>query len=746
MSTQFFERQESAKTYTKWLVWGFIAAILLVVVVINVIILVGLGVRPAEVWDEAPEFFAWTSAIVIGVILGASWHRSSQLKAGGSEIARALGGVPVTTDDGDLKRKRLVNIIEEMAIAARVRKPQVFVLPEEGCINAFAAGHSPDEAAVAVTQGALDKLDRDQLQAVIGHEFSHILNGDMKINMRLTAWIFGLFVITDLARRFMRGRSRGKGAARLKLIAFGIFIAGSVGMLAGRLLQAAVSRRREHLADASSVQFTRNPQALQSAFVIMAASPQGSRLEHESSSSVAHMFFAASEPAWANKFGGSWFATHPPIDERVRLLDSRVTPGKFKLMVSEERRRQNAAAKIAAAAQEGSQPSGANAAQAGNPRQQSAAGSLVDAALDMDAMPIMGVVAAAAAGTGKPIAAAKPVTATAATVNPAAGNPAVAKPVASSQTISASGLSLVDTAATRALSESLPTGVRLVAGRQLPPDVLRNRLSQEQQSAITTHLRLVELQPLAVQASYIATLLASEPAKWRTQLTKLAPLLGIELFKETQAQIPRIAALAPAARLPLLTDMLGLLDSIEPADRKKLRGVARAFAPTVVAGDMLRFSLTRILDKRLAKPAEAPPPVPLPDRAQQICELYAALAHCRFGAGKPGLNAYRAGLMGMMPPQKWLPFPEALLTPAALDAALAGVSQVHPTGKRSFSEGMARVIAVGGRLTVPQVDLLRGICLIVDCAVPVIPVDVVYEDVEAQLRPPPARNAQASAR
>jgi Zn-dependent protease with chaperone function len=728
MSTQFFERQETQKRQTQWLVWAFIAAILAVVAVINLVVLAGLGAHPAHVMREAPEFFIWTSAIVIGVILGACWHRSSQLKAGGSEVARALGGIPITAADGDLQRKRLLNIVEEMAIAARIRKPQVFVLPDEPGINAFAAGHSADEAAVAVTQGALDRLDRDQLQAVIGHEFSHILNGDMKINMRLTAWIFGLFVITDLARRFMRGRSRGKGAARLKLIAFGIFVAGSVGMVAGRLLQAAVSRRREHLADASSVQFTRNPQALQGAFVIMAASPKGTRLEHEASASVAHMFFAGSAPAWANKFGGSWFATHPPIEERVRQIDSRVTPGKFKLMVSEERRKLNAAAKAAAAAE----AAGPVAAAQGEP-QESVAADLVDAALDMDVMPVMGLQASAASRAPRASA-------------PAAPLPNKVSASASSQSISATGLSLVDTAALRALSETLPSGVRMVAGRQLPPDVLRNRLSQEQQAAITRHLSQVELNPLAVQASYIAALLASEPAKWRTQLTKLAPVIGIDLFKETQAQIPHLAALAPAARLPLLTDMLGLLDNLDPADRKKLRGVARAFAPTVAAGDMLRFSLTRLLDKRLAKPREMPPPVPLPERAQQICELYAALAHCRFGAGKAGLNAYRAGLMGMMPPQKWLPFPETPLSPATLDSSLAGIAEIHPTGKRSISEGMARVIAVGGRLTIPQVDLLRGVCLIVDCAVPVIPVDVVYEDVEAQLRPPQARNLHASAR
>ena len=708
MSSQFFERQEAQKTYTRWLVWAFIAAILAVVVVINLVVLVGLGGDPARVVAEEPWFVFWTSLIVICVILGGCWHKSSEMRAGGSAVALSLGGVQVTAGDGDLKRKRLLNIVEEMAIAARIRKPQVFVLPEEMGINAFAAGHSPDEAAVAVTQGALDRLDRDQLQAVIGHEFSHILNGDMKINMRLTAWIFGLYIITNLAGRLMRGRARGKGAAQLKLVAFGIFLAGSVGMLAGRLLQAAVSRRREHLADASAVQFTRNPQALQGAFVVMAASSEGTRLDHEASADMAHMFFAGSASGWMAKFGGM-FATHPPIEERVRALDSRVTPSRFKSLVGEERRKLAAHAKAEAAGE------GDAGSSAGPSATASAAG----------AHELPGVSAAA------PIAQAGAVSLPDAPVSAVADT---------------GGLSLAATIETRAVFETLPNGVRMLAGRALPPDALRNRLSAEQQASIIEQLASVESSNLGVQATYIAAMLSSEPAKWRMQLTKLAPVLGIELFKETQAQIPRLASLAPPARLPLLTDLLTLLENLAPEERKKLRGVARAFAPTVPAGDMLRFSLTRILDKKLARPVAEAMPAPLPDRAQQVGELYATLAHCRFGAGKLGQNAYRAGLMGMLPPQKWLPFPEALLAPAALDAALAGVAQIHPTGKRSFSEGMARVIAVGGQLTVPQVDLLRGICVIVDCPVPVIPVDVVYEDVQAALRPPAPKNAHALAR
>ena len=339
MTTQFFERQEVQRKYTLWLVSAFIACILLVVAVINLVVLVGLGGDPERVLRQEPEVVFWISAIVFGTILIASWHRSSQLRAGGAVIARALGGVQVNANDGDLKRQRLVNVVEEMAIAARIRKPQIFVLPDEAGINAFAAGNSPDEAAVAVTQGALDAFDREQLQAVIGHEFSHILNGDMKINMRLTAWIFGLCVISDLARRFMNKRGGGKGAARVKLIAFGIFVAGSAGALVGRLLQAAVSRRREHLADASAVQFTRNPQALQGAFVVMAANAAGTRLEHERAVDVAHMFFASSPTKLLSKFNASWFATHPPLEERVQALDARISPLKFRAMVSDQRRK-----------------------------------------------------------------------------------------------------------------------------------------------------------------------------------------------------------------------------------------------------------------------------------------------------------------------------------------------------------------------------------------------------------------------
>ena len=716
VSTQFFERQETQKSYTRWLVVGFVAAILLVTLVITLVLTVGFLGNPAHALRQHPAYISWFAIIVLGTMLIASWHKSSQLRAGGAVVARSLGGMPVTPQDSDPKRKRLMNIVEEMAIAARIRRPQVYVLAEEPGINALAAGHSPDEAAIAVTQGALDKLDRDQLQAVIGHEFSHILNGDMRINTRLTAWIFGLFVLTEIATRILNSRGRGKDAGRLKLVALGVFVAGSIGLLAGRLLQAAVSRRREHLADASAVQFTRNPQALQSAFITMAASAEGSQLQSDNSVNVAHMFFAGITPAWAPKLGTAWFSTHPPLEERVRALDARVTSVKFRAMISDEKR------KIAARAAQQAAGDGSAAATAAD-KPASTAPDHNGLSMDLDKSPVM-----AAVPTGTPRAAASPASATA------------GKDPSRSMTVSR-----------LALEETLPSGVRMIAGRALPPDVLRNRLTQEQQVAIIGYLGQVELSPVAVQATFVASMLAVEPAKWRAQLIKLAPMLGVELMKETQAQVAQLGALAASSRLPLLTDLLVALENIDPADRKRLRAVARAFAPTVSTGDMLRFAVTRLLDKKLAKANEAPAPVPLTDRATSVCELYIALAQCRFGAGKLGQNAYRAGLMGLLTAQKWSPYPDEWLTPAALDAALAAVSEIHPTGKRSFSEGMARVIAVGGKLTVPQVDLLRAICIIVDCPVPVLPADVVLDEhaspaVAPRSAAPAAVTAQASAR
>jgi Zn-dependent protease with chaperone function len=230
-------------------------------------------------------------------------------------VARSLGGVLVDADTQDIQRKRLLNVVSEMAIASGVPMPEVYVLEQEGGINAFAAGHTPANAAVSVTQGALDRLNRDQLQGVIGHEFSHILNGDMRLNLQLMGWVFGLFVVGLIGRLILNfsPRDRRNNNNAIVVLGLAVMVLGYVGMFFGRLLQAAVSRQRERLADASGVQFTRNPQGLKEALIKIAAIPEGSVLATPQAEQAAHMFFADGLHRA--------FATHPPLLERIRELD-----------------------------------------------------------------------------------------------------------------------------------------------------------------------------------------------------------------------------------------------------------------------------------------------------------------------------------------------------------------------------------------------------------------------------------------
>jgi Zn-dependent protease with chaperone function len=241
------------------------------------------------------------------------------LRAGGGSVARSLGGTRIDRNTGDIALKRLHNVVEEMSIASGVTMPEVYVLEHEDGINAFAAGNSPADAAIAVTRGAATRLKREELQGVIAHEFSHILNGDMRLNIRLLGWTFGLLAVAIVARVVLQsspgsgGRSRKDGAGALMLAALAAMVLGYIGVFFGRLLQAAVSRHRERLADASAVQFTRNPVGLSGALLKIAGAGAGSRLITPEAEEVAHMLFAAGLPRL--------FATHPPIEERLKALD-----------------------------------------------------------------------------------------------------------------------------------------------------------------------------------------------------------------------------------------------------------------------------------------------------------------------------------------------------------------------------------------------------------------------------------------
>ncbi|WP_233809660.1 M48 family metallopeptidase [Paraburkholderia sp. HP33-1] len=323
MATNFFQQQDSARRKTFQLVVYFVLAILILIVLVYGLLVAfsTYGAHEPVPWWQ-PDMLLIAAPGVGIVVGGASAIKVAQLASGGQAVALMLGGKEVPGTTTDAREKRLLNVVEEMALAAGVPVPPVYVLPEAG-INAFAAGYAPGDAVVAVSQGCLNYLTRDELQGVVAHEFSHILNGDMRLNIRLIGLIFGIMVLSIIGRSLMfasRGRSSGRQDSRggMMLLGLGVFVLGLVGAFFGRLIMAAVSRQREYLADSSAVQFTRNPDGIGGALKKIGGLAEGSRIDTPRAAEAAHMFFA-------NAFAGAGLtgllATHPPLVERIRRLN-----------------------------------------------------------------------------------------------------------------------------------------------------------------------------------------------------------------------------------------------------------------------------------------------------------------------------------------------------------------------------------------------------------------------------------------
>jgi Zn-dependent protease with chaperone function len=345
----FFEHQARARRRTGWLVALFGLALVCIVVLVDLVVLFFFGAyhnvtgpdqylavaESGGTIDPFPfriapnrDLLLWTSLLTVGVIGLAGQWRVLSLRGGGATVARGLGGTLVTADTTDPLRRRLRNVVEEMAIASGVPVPAIYVLEGEPGINAFAAGYSPADAAIAVTQGALETLDRVELQGVVAHEFGHILNGDMRLNIRLMGWLFGILMLTMLGRFLLesgRVSAQSKKGGVLSL-GLALVVVGSVGVFFGRLIQASVSRQREFLADASAVQFTRQPSGLAGALKKIAAVGPGSRLRADGSE-VAHMLFASG-------LTSRLFATHPPLVERIRAIEPRFDPSELSAIAS----------------------------------------------------------------------------------------------------------------------------------------------------------------------------------------------------------------------------------------------------------------------------------------------------------------------------------------------------------------------------------------------------------------------------
>ncbi len=329
----FFAHQEAARRRTGILVACYALAVAGIIGALYLVVLAIFGAASDEtsaaprLWQ--PALLAWVAAGVLAVVLAGTLIRLAQLSRGGSAVALSLGGRLVSPRTTVTRERRLLNVVEEMALAAGIATPRVYLLDNEAGINAFAAGFTPRDAVVGVTRGCVESLSRDELQGVIAHEFSHIMNGDMRLNLRLMGVLFGILALTFIGRALLRTaylggaggrRSRGdkRGGNPLPLLGLALIAIGYIGVFFANLIKSAVSRQREFLADASAVQFTRNPDGLAGALARIGR--QGSRLAAPRAGEASHLFFG---DAIVRHFGGL-FATHPPLQERIgRLVGER---------------------------------------------------------------------------------------------------------------------------------------------------------------------------------------------------------------------------------------------------------------------------------------------------------------------------------------------------------------------------------------------------------------------------------------
>ncbi len=325
----FFGRQEWARRRSKWLIGYFVAAVVLIVAAVNVGSWFGLRLSGAvdltlgQWWQSAGALAA--SLLTLLVIAIGSVSKLRQLAGGGKAVAEMVGARRVLPETGDVLEKRLLNVVEEMAIASGTAMPRVHVLDDESGINAFVAGLTANDTVLVVTRGALQQLNRQELQGVIGHEYSHILHGDMQLNVRLMGVLAGILLLGQFGEFLLRSmrhvrvggsRKSGNVAGAVVLLAVSLVVIGYAGLFFGRLIKAAIARQREFLADASAVQYTRDNAGIASALGKIQLAPGQALLRNAHAEDMSHLCFGASVKV---AFSG-WLSTHPPLADRIEAL------------------------------------------------------------------------------------------------------------------------------------------------------------------------------------------------------------------------------------------------------------------------------------------------------------------------------------------------------------------------------------------------------------------------------------------
>ncbi len=314
---RFRRHQEAAQDSTRRLLLLFLLVLLALVLAVNAALALIYNLTFPFATGYPSLFFETNTAIVLMFVLGGCWFETLRLREGGAHVARLAGGRPAQVSGhsaSDRLERRFANIVAEMALASRIPAPAAWVLARDDAINAFAAGWAPEDAVVAVTRGALERLSREELQGVVAHEFSHIAHGDTRLNMRLIGLVWGLQMVFGFGVALAQPDENGRRPAGT-LFGFALMAVGALGWAAGRLLQAAVSRQREFLADASAVKYTRLVAGLGGALRKIAdqARRRADRLQSSQAASLSHLVLSV--PGRSHLW-----STHPPLAERLRRL------------------------------------------------------------------------------------------------------------------------------------------------------------------------------------------------------------------------------------------------------------------------------------------------------------------------------------------------------------------------------------------------------------------------------------------
>ena len=661
----FFGEQRRALGQSKRLVVLFLIAVALIVAVVAVVVAFAWSLFSAAdagagtpTTSELLPVAGVAALVTVAVIALSSWIRTSRLRQGGGVVARELGGTLIPPDTTNPSYRRLRNVVEEMAIASGVPVPEIYVLEQEAGINAFAAGYTPSDAAIGVTRGCLEQLSRSELQGVIAHEFSHILNGDMRLNIRLMGLLFGILMLSILARyglHVSRGGQNGRGAAPVMIVALAVMVLGSIGVFFGRLIKAGLSRQREYLADASAVQFTRDNTAVAGALKKIAITAQGSQLTATDGEQVSHMLFG-------DGVGYSrLFATHPPLLERIGRLDPAFRPEQLPELAAQWQRRRKAEQEAAEAAE----------LQETRDRFPGGLGSLPGT----EALPggvVGGVLAGAVLAGGA-----------------AAGSEAAAGPVAGQ--VANPGFDHVRYA-----------------------ELLRGDLPEALADAAHMHDHAIDL-VLAVLVD------AAGPGRLR-HLERIEAERGPDARAAVEALLPHFAKLHPVQRAPLLAIAFPALKRRPASELKAFRDLVGALIRLDGEVSLFEYALGRDLAAHLEEaedPSRAQlfGTIHLPEVLPEAATVLAVLAMHGHANLDDARRAYLRGLYALEP-QASHPFAPPKDWIRALDDALPRLDRLEPVAKALLLEALLRTVHHDERITLHEAELLRAVCASVHCPLP----------------------------